>query len=77
MFACGDRQKANALRHIGQITDQSVQIVDELLPLLVDGKVVARLENRMKARELNQAVVFIRRVACLLYTSRGSVHIGD
>jgi hypothetical protein len=63
MFACGDRQKANALRHIGQITDHSVQIVDELLPLLVDGKVVARLENRMKARELNQAVAFIRRVA--------------
>jgi len=63
MFACGDRQKANALRHIGQITDHSVQIVDELLPLLVDGKVVARLENRLKARELNQAVAFIRRVA--------------
>ena len=63
MFACGDRQKANALRHIGQITDHSIQIVDELLPVLVDGKVVARLENRLKARELNQAVAFIRRIA--------------
>lgn len=63
MFSCGDRQKANALRHIGQITDHSIQIVDELLPMLVDGKVVARLDNRLKARELNQAVAFIRRVA--------------
>ena len=63
MFASGDRQKANALRHVGQITDHSIQIVDELLPVLVDGKVVARLENRLKARELNQAIAFIRRVA--------------
>jgi hypothetical protein len=63
IFASGDRQKANALRHIGQITDQSIQIVDELLPVLIDGKVISRLENRSKARELNQAVDFICRVA--------------
>jgi hypothetical protein len=62
IFATGDRQKANALRHIGQITDHSIQIVDELLPVLVDGKIVSRLESRSKARELSQAFAFIRRV---------------
>jgi hypothetical protein len=63
MFANGDGQKASALRHVGQITDHSIQIVDELLPVLVDGKVVSRLESRAKARELNQAIAFISRVA--------------
>ncbi|HKP79031.1 MAG TPA: hypothetical protein VJU34_07890, partial [Phenylobacterium sp.] len=31
IFATGDERKANALRHIGQITDQSIQVVEELL----------------------------------------------
>jgi hypothetical protein len=62
IFAAGEERKANALRHIGQITDQSIQIVEELLPVLVDGKVVSRLANRAKARELNECLTFIRRV---------------
>ncbi len=60
MFANGDRPKSNALRHIGQITDHSIQIVDELLPVLVDGKVVSRLDSRSEAREFSKAVAFIQ-----------------
>lgn len=62
IFATGDERKANALRHVGQITDQSIQVVEELLPVLVDGKIVSRMPSRAKVREINESLSFIRRV---------------
>lgn len=62
MFAMGDERKVNALRHIGQITDQSIQVVEELLPVLLDGKIVSRMSSRAKVRDINDSLSFIRRV---------------
>jgi hypothetical protein len=62
IFATGDERKANALRHIGQITDQSIQVVEELLPVLLDGKIVSRMPSRAKVRDINESLSFIRRV---------------
>jgi hypothetical protein len=62
IFAHGDRRKTTALRHIGRITDHSIQIVDELPSVLMDGKIVSRLDSRANARELSQAIALIRKV---------------
>ena len=62
IFATGDERKANALRHVGQITDQSIQVVEELLPVLLDGKVVSRMSSRAMARDINTSLTFVRRV---------------
>jgi hypothetical protein len=62
IFASGDVSKAKALRHIDKITDQSIQVVEELLPILLDGKVVSRMMSRAQVRDINESVTFIKRV---------------
>lgn len=62
IFASDCRKNALALRHIPEITDQTIQILDDLLPVLVDGKILSRLEDRRAARDLNKSILLCKKI---------------
>lgn len=57
-----DRARAAALRHVGAINADRLDVIDELLPVLIDGKVVSRLNSREEARDFNKCVELVQRV---------------
>ena len=57
------RKKAEALRHVGQITEKMLHLLDVLDERWVHGEALKRLPNVAAAKDFNQAVAFAQSVS--------------
>jgi hypothetical protein len=57
------RKKAEALRHVGQITEKTLHVLDVLDERWVHGEVLKRLLHPVAAKDFNQAVAFAQSVS--------------
>ena len=57
------RQKAEALRHVGQITEKMLMVLDALDERWVHAETLKRLPNIVAAKDFNRAVVFAQSVS--------------
>lgn len=57
------RKKAEALRHVGQITEKMLHLLDVLDERWVHGEALKRLPNVVAAKDFNQAVAFAQSVS--------------
>jgi hypothetical protein len=57
------RQKAEALRHVGQITEKMLMILDALDERWVHAETLKRLPNIVAAKDFNRAVAFAQSVS--------------
>jgi hypothetical protein len=58
----GHRSKAEALRHVGQITERMLHILDALDDRWIHAEALRRLPNLVAAKDFNQAVAFAQAV---------------
>lgn len=57
------RQKAEALRHVGQITEKMLMVLDALDERWVHAETLKRLPNIVAAKDFNRAVAFAQTVS--------------
>jgi hypothetical protein len=62
IYAQADTAKVNALRYVGQITDDVLEVVNTLSPILLDAKVVQATADAAKAVQLNDAIACVQKV---------------
>ena len=60
IYALADTARINALKYAGQITDDVMQVLFTLAPVLLDAKVVKRTANVEAALRLNEAVACVQ-----------------
>ena len=62
IFRTHDRPKIEALRYVGEITDEVLEVLFTLSPPLVNPKVLARTDDVFKATALNDAIACIQQI---------------